>query len=391
MSLPERSRTSGRKLWTPVARVVLSAGLLAALACGKKGPPLAPLLKGPDRVSSLACKQQGEEVLLTAVLPDKNQDGGPLAAIQEVRIFRLEGGLGQGLTSGRTAQRTAIRQFNRESKRIAALSGEALGKAMAGRRVAYTDPHPLTVAIPEKGREVTYAMTVVDVEKHSSPLSSLVTLRILPPPLPPANVTSEVSERKIRISWEPPARAADQETILYNLYRTEAAGAIPERPRNEKPLQQPFYDDEEFLFGKSYTYVVRSVMSGKAFVESRDSTLLSVTPQDVYPPAPPTGLAVSAENGTIKLYWFPNSEPDLAGYRIYRSQQEAGEFEAIASVGPAESTYADATAQPGVKYYYALTALDRSVPPNESARSEVHGDRLPPAGSKPGKKAPAKP
>jgi hypothetical protein len=371
--------------------VILSAALLAELACGKKGPPLAPLLKGPDRVSSLTCKQQGEEVLLTAVLPDKNQDGGPLASIQEVRIFRLEGGLAQGLTSGRTAQRTAVRQFNREAKRVATLSGEALGKAIAGRRVAYTDPHPLAAAVPEKGRDVTYAMTVVDVEKHSSPLSSRVTIRVLPPPLPPANLRSEVSEKRIRISWEPPARAAQPETIFYNLYRTEAEGALPEKSRNEKPIQQPFFDDEEFAFGKSYTYVVRSVLSEKTPVESRDSTALSVTPQDVYPPAPPTGLAVSAENGTIKLYWFPNSEPDLGGYRIYRSQEEAGEFEEIASVGSAESTYADATARPGVKYYYALTALDRSVPPNESARSEVHGDRLPPAGSAPGKKPPVKP
>ena len=338
-----------------------------------------PLRRGPDRVTSLSCRQRGLQILLSGTLPDKNQDGGPLAAIQEVRIIRLNrGGLtGPGMV-GRSGQRSAMRQFTREAKTIASITGDALGKATEGRRIFFTDSEPLTGTVPEKGQELTYAMTVVDANKRSSPLSQLATVRMLPPPSPPSDLRFEISEKRIRLSWEPHATVAAAETVLYNLYRTEREGVFLEKPRNEKPLPQPFYEDEDFSFGKTYYFAASSLIVDKgAMRESENSPALRVSPVDVYPPAVPTGLAVSAEKGVIKLYWFPNSESDLGGYWIYRSEKEGGEFVRIGMADAAASTYVDSTTRPGVKYYYAMTAVDRATPPNESARSEVHGDRLP--------------
>ena len=387
MSLPSLSRWVIPGRGAPLLLcLMMTAGLLQATGCGKKGPPLPPLRHGPNRVTELSCRQKGNQVLLTGLLPDKNQDGGPVAEIREVRIFRMDRG-GTALSpgsAGRSTQRAALKQFNREARRLASLSGEALTKALSGRRVAFIDPDPVSGAVPDRGQDFTYAILAVDSDKHASPLSPLVTIRILPPPLPPSNLRSEVSEKRIRLVWEPPAAEGKEEGTLYNLYRAEAPGIFPERSRNEKPQPQPFFEDEDFSFGKTYHYVVRSVIVEKGSSrESEDSLPLQVTPADVYPPAVPTGLAVSAESRVIKLYWFPNSENDLGGYRIYRSEKEGEGFEAIGGVGPQESTYIDGTAAPGVKYYYAVTAVDQSVPPNESARSEVHGDRLPPAGQAP--------
>ena len=390
MSLPSPSR---RVIPGPrgpfLAGLLLAAGLLAAAGCGKKGPPLPPLRHGPGPVTDLSARQRGKQVILTALLPDRNQDGGPLAGIQELRVFRSDrrapaAGLG---ASKRSSQRAALKQFSREARRIAVLSGSEMEKALAGRRVTFVDADPVAGAIPEQGQDLTYAMAIVDAEKHASPLSSRIPLRLLPPPLPPSNLQSDVAERRIRVAWEPPAAEGKEETALYNLYRSEAPGAVPERPRNERPLPQPFFEDEDFAFGTTYTYVARSVIvETDSSRESEDSLPLQVTPKDIYPPGAPTGLAVSAESGVIKLYWFPNSESDLGGYRIYRSEKEGDGFEAIGSASPAESAYIDRTAAPGVKYYYAVTAVDQCVPPNERARSEVHGARrpaAPPAGRKP--------
>jgi fibronectin type 3 domain-containing protein len=210
--------------------------------------------------------------------------------------------------------------------------------------------------------------------------------------LPPSNLRSEISEKRIRLSWEPPASEAKAETVFYNLYRTEREGVFLDRPRNDKPLAQPLFEDEDFSFGRTYYYAASSLIVEKgASRESENSLAVQVVPVDVYAPAVPTGLAVSAEKGVIKLYWFPNSEGDLGGYWIYRSEKEDGDFERIGMAGPAESTYVDLTTKPGIKYYYAVTAMDHATPPNESARSEVHGDRLPPSQPSSGDKPQSQP
>jgi fibronectin type 3 domain-containing protein len=118
---------------------------------------------------------------------------------------------------------------------------------------------------------------------------------------------------------------------------------------------------------------------------------IQLSPADIYPPSVPVGLAVSAEHGVINLYWFPNSESDLGGYRIYRSEKEDEDFHVIGTVGGTESTFVDITAKAGVKYYYAISAVDQSSPPNESAHSEVRGDRLPPRQTPSGDKPQSRP
>ena len=47
---------------------------VAASGCGKKGPPLAPLVDIPAAVGQLTARRVGEEVVLTLALPTKNVD-----------------------------------------------------------------------------------------------------------------------------------------------------------------------------------------------------------------------------------------------------------------------------------------------------------------------------
>ena len=390
--MESRSRSwPSRRLAGAAARLLLAACLLSAAGCGKKGPPLPPLKRGPDRVTGVSLRQLGGRVVVTGVMPERSQDGGAVLPLLEVRIFRLDRPAqaeGASLT-GKAAQRMALRQFSREARRIATLTGEMLAKSVAMRRLTFIDPDPAPSLAATESRDLTYAVTVVDTEKRSSPLSPLTTIRLSRPPLPPSNLEAEPSATSIRLRWIPPSSQAGKEPYGYNIYRSEEEGSYPEHPLNEKPLPQPTFDDEHAPFGRTYYYVVRTVVGEKPpYRESEDSTALGVTPMDLYPPSVPTGLAVSAEGGVMKLYWFPNAEPDLAGYRIYRSGKEGEGFEQIGEVGPAETDFVDRGVQPGVKYFYCITAFDTATPPNESGRSMVHGDRLPPptetpAGSKP--------
>jgi hypothetical protein len=74
--------------------------------------------------------------------------------------------------------------------------------------------------------------------------------------------------------------------------------------------------------------------------------------------APAAGLSVS---------WDPNSEPDLAGYRIYYGTAPGG-YEAVVTVGSETYAHQLAGLAPETTYHVAVTAFDLSG--NESDFSE---------------------
>ena len=89
-------------------------------------------------------------------------------------------------------------------------------------------------------------------------------------------------------------------------------------------------------------------------------------------PAAPTGLDTTPGNGLVGLAWTANAEPDLAGYRVFRSEtlpvSVTGErLSAAASLvtGPA---YTDHTVVNDTLYHYAVIAVDASG--NRSAASD---------------------
>jgi hypothetical protein len=67
-------------------------------------------------------------------------------------------------------------------------------------------------------------------------------------------------------------------------------------------------------------------------------------------------LYSQALSAQVTLAWDPNSESDLAGYKLYRGTT-SGSYGVPVSVGKV-TTYTDNTLEPGVTYYFALTAFD---------------------------------
>ncbi len=83
---------------------------------------------------------------------------------------------------------------------------------------------------------------------------------------------------------------------------------------------------------------------------------------DSVPPLAPTGLVVTVpiSNGNaLELDWADNQEADLAGYRIWRSDDGGttyGQFPSFVT----ESQYTDTGLTNGTTYYYKVTAVDFS-------------------------------
>ncbi len=96
------------------------------------------------------------------------------------------------------------------------------------------------------------------------------------------------------------------------------------------------------------------------------------------PPGAPTGLSTAPGNARVTLAWDANPEPDVAGYRVYRSLTAGGPYAPIADV-PAPG-YLDTGLTNGVTYRYVVTALDAHLESpfsNEAAATPQGGGPLP--------------
>lgn len=78
-------------------------------------------------------------------------------------------------------------------------------------------------------------------------------------------------------------------------------------------------------------------------------------------------IAGIAQAATINVSWNPNTEPDLAGYRLYVGEA-SGQYGEPVDVGNVTGHVMEITPEYGATYYFALTAYDTSG--NESGYSD---------------------
>ena len=88
---------------------------------------------------------------------------------------------------------------------------------------------------------------------------------------------------------------------------------------------------------------------------------------DAAPPSTPGGLAVAIQADGQHLHWNANTEPDLAGYNVYRAAGAGGAFIKLDGSVLVSPDFVDASAPDSASVWYAVTAVDASQ--NESARS----------------------
>src|SRR5512134_156079 len=71
------------------AACVIAAALLAA--CGKKGPPLPPLVRVPDVVRDVAARRVGGDVFVKLTLPVGNVDASTPVNLGRVEVYGYTG------------------------------------------------------------------------------------------------------------------------------------------------------------------------------------------------------------------------------------------------------------------------------------------------------------
>ena len=192
----------------------------------------------------------------------------------------------------------------------------------------------------------------------SSPLS--IPLVDLPPS--PKEVKARVTENALILEWN----AADKATG-YNVY----GGDDVVQPINKSALTAPTFEHTGVAFGQEQCYRVRSIaLVDGVSLEGEPSAPHCVTPRDEFPPAAPRGLAAVPTAGQISLIWDANPEKDLAGYLVLRGDAPDGPLTAITPAPIRETSYRDGTVKPGMRYIYAIVAVDTATPSNTSAQSD---------------------
>ncbi len=102
-----------------------------------------------------------------------------------------------------------------------------------------------------------------------------------------------------------------------------------------------------------------------------DSSAVVSVPADDVPPSPPTGaVAAWVDDETVRLAWMPSSEPDVAGYKVYKGWLVGGEPEWWETIDVADVTYylfdnAKVMVPETLEFVFGLSAYDNSG--NESA------------------------
>ena len=92
----------------------------------------------------------------------------------------------------------------------------------------------------------------------------------------------------------------------------------------------------------------------------------------------PAAITIAAAPGTISIFFAANSEPDIAGYKIFRSDDSAmpkSSWTILTKEPSPNNTFQDSNIKSGKKYFYFVTAVDKFG--NESLPSEVVSETAP--------------
>ena len=396
--------------------------LAAAGACGKKGPPLAPLNMGPDAPQAVTARRLGDTVYLTMTVPTKAAAGTGPFSVDHLEVYAVtlapgtvppanrdllkpqyvigkipvrppvdpEGPAPEGEPDNRPAPGDVVTFIERVTP--ATLAPQQVGKPPPPPKPiattpAATPPPPGAVApgaapAPAGPTVLTrmYVVRGVAANGHRGSTSARLNVPLLTPPGPPRGGTAAFDESSVIVSWQPPASASDEAPgVSYNVYThaVPAAGGgaagVPVSapvPLNAAPLQTLTHANPGAAPDKEQCFVVRSVATvGDAAIESDPSEPVCVTPRDTFPPVAPKGLAAVSGSGVVNLIWDPNTDADLAGYLVLRGEAPGDTLQPLTPQPIKETRYADRSVKPGTIYVYAIVAVDRATPPNRSALS----------------------
>ena len=312
-------RGKGNRLWRTLTRsTLLAVATLLVTGCGHKAPPLKPKHRVPQPAVIEGIVGRSHEVIITFRLPTHHMKGAKIKRDLGYKVLRCLVG---------------------ECKKV------AKGKASPGSLVIVRDTKASTGML--------YQYRIEVWARHDAPPQE-ETFHYGPPPDPPQNVTVQAGEGEVTLSWEAPSPG-----LGFRIYRAQDNSPFGS-PLTPQPVFETTYKDTTVTNGVEYRYQIRSVAKVEGgLLESEPSQVVRATPVDTTPPAIPESLSGTVLEGTVYLAWSPNSEPDLAGYKVYR-REGRGEKELLTPQPITTPVFKDPNVKLRHTYLYYVTAVDKS-------------------------------
>ena len=340
-----------------LAVALLLAAALTLAGCGKRGSPKPPRPKGPHPPGEVSARQLGRRAIVGFAVP---QPKGSKPSQQTVRAELLRVSYQPGFQPPNDPG-----AFRRRGDVVSEIVADPL---RSGQRLVLEDLR--LEELPDGGHGFTlrYAIRVIDRRGRSSPLVVASDLELLATAPAPRTVVAEPTAEGVRVVWQAPA---GEEAFTYNVYRSRPQEPWPNAPLNQQPLATTEYLDSAVVTGERYTYTVRVALSAEPpYREGQPSETREVLAEDLFAPGPPHNVVAVQVGGAVRLFWDPNPERDVAGYRIERRVDQG----AWAAVGPATietPSFLDSGVAVGQRVGYRVLAFDRAQPANISPPSET--------------------
>ena len=349
-------------------RAVLIAVAALAMACGRKGPPLAPLHLVPVAPANMSVARVGDEAQIRFNIPSTNQNAPGPVAIDRIEVFAA--------TVAGGAVRPSNREFLTSKYRIATIAvkpppveGEAPPESVPpDNRPAPGERATFVEAINEKTLQPVFttppppvpavAAVVGAAAPAIPPGAPSATAGTAPPakapsatgapaptPTPPATVPA-VPPPPTAVAPVPalPTQAGGIESVPALSPETAPLTALPGAPTLAPVAPPPAYP--------SRIYTVRGVSkSGRPGPPSTRVELPLISP-----PAQPAAPGATATETSIVLTWTtPAATAPPIAYNIYK----AGSADPINSAPVAETKYERAGVTFGTEECFTLRAVQK--------------------------------
>jgi hypothetical protein len=246
--------------------------VLILTGCGKVGAPLPPFIRIPERVTDLAVRQDGNDLILTWTNPATYVDGSEATDLSQIQI---------------RANDVILME----------VEVTAPGKTQ-------------TIAIPVGAAldvSRSFAVTAETTQGKLSQVSNTVTISPIAVPGKVVRLRAFVDQRRITLVWEKPQEHPE----LAEAYQVSRIA-----PPETQMVSETRYEDLRFRPGEMYTYQVTAM---RGMVPGVGPESVSAVIEDKVPPQVPTGLDIVVSDTGAFVTWVPNAESDLAGYRVFRN------------------------------------------------------------------------